>query len=562
MATQAAAEHLSNCDDCRGCFAGLSEAQLELMRPMVEVARERGIDKLIVCPTPYWSFWKNCYQGKVLGEEYYPAWRDSDLMDGVQVYHCTVRGEKVREVQQAGLRNYIYWYNGAYEYYRCTPANKRIGGLWGGFAELSHGWYLYRWSDDEGVVPLDDCYDTLRELPSLTQHAWLCGGGDFSWALWGSYTWDADRFDPAKAEALLVDTLFGEGAAEDYARWKQAVRRNLPHLLGVPRAVQPDQRAAVVSTFLSDAREAGDAASAFASSPGEGIMPRDDCAKRMIASAGTLDERARLAESDTCKVTIGSVTQRQAGEATYRDRDLELSTFWLRFSPRYSQTEEPDGLLHRSQWHMGSGLGMKGPSHRNWFDAGFIDVLIDGKSLDSTTPTFEAVRGQSGEDLLATWDTEQGKAIMRLSLFEGGLRVDADIQDAGEAEIAVQLIAIPGAGVGDWQDMDKAVVTLSGETAHGQPVKLAPGEDWLFWMDRYYDVPRESAEGPCAAVFAAPVPQVECDNAYYVVKTLATYPPGTKQFSLAIWDLHGQKNAESLQRFKAQLPRIRQGFNR
>ena len=38
------------------------------MRPMVEVARERGVQRLIVCPTPYYRGWQDSYNHKLRGE--------------------------------------------------------------------------------------------------------------------------------------------------------------------------------------------------------------------------------------------------------------------------------------------------------------------------------------------------------------------------------------------------------------------------------------------------------------------------------------------------------------
>lgn len=94
--------------------------------------------------------------------------------------------------------------------------------------------------------------------------------------------------------------------------------------------------------------------------------------------------------------------------------------------------------------------------------------------------------------------------------------------------------------------MNKYVATPSGETAHGTPVKLQPGERWLFLADRTYDIPHENAEGPCAVLFGDPLPAVQCDNGSYVVQVDGVYPAETKRFSLVVWDFHGLKNAEGL----------------
>ena len=111
----------------------------------------------------------------------------------------------------------------------------------------------------------------------------------------------------------------------------------------------------------------------------------------------------------------------------------------------------------------------------------------------------------------------------------------------------MRLFAIPGAGQGDWPDMDKYVVTPAGETPHGTPVTLRPGDDWLFLADRTYDLPHEHAEGPCAvllrpAAAGGPLRQRLVRRA----GGCATTRPGTRQFSLTVWDFHGLSNDEGL----------------
>ena len=109
--------------------------------------------------------------------------------------------------------------------------------------------------------------------------------------------------------------------------------------------------------------------------------------------------------------------------------------------------------------------------------------------------------------------------------------------------------------MGEWPDLNRYVVTAAGETPHGTPVTLRPGDDWLLLADRTYDVPHEHAEGPCAVRFGQPVPAVRCDNGSYVVQIDADYPPASRQFSLTVWDFHGQPNAAALAGFKALVSR-------
>ena len=52
-------------------------------------------------------------------------------MKGVQVYHCLLREQELAEVQQAGLRNFIYWYNGNRDYEACVPERAARAGALG-----------------------------------------------------------------------------------------------------------------------------------------------------------------------------------------------------------------------------------------------------------------------------------------------------------------------------------------------------------------------------------------------------------------------------------------------
>ena len=566
--TRQAAEHTTTCELCKGRFAGLAQAQLELMRPMLEVARKRGVSDLIVCPTPYYDDWRTSrgmYGGKLDGEAYYAVWRDAQIMDGVQVFHCLLRGEKLAEVQQAGLRNYIYWYNDTRAYSSVSPGGKRVEGMWGGFTQLAFGWYCHRWDTARGPVPLDDTYDAFRRLPELTQHAWLCGGGDYPWAIWGCYCWDADRFAPDRAERSLVAALYGAQAEGHYQTWKRGVRQWLPMLLA-PRAVTASpEREAVLARLQADEQSLSTAAGAFEQAVGQGMgvapsRDRDQTASRMVATARAMAQTARSAALGKARVTVGPMTTAKLAEGVRRERRIELGDFWTRFILRHSQTEDPDGTLHRSQWHFGSGLGMLGPSYRNWYDAGFIDVLIDGKSLDSCTPTFEVASDERGDALLAIWQTDQGTVRLGFSPWEGGLRITGTVAAEGAPKLSVQLFAIPGAGWGDRADMDKYVVTASGQTAHSTPVALGEGGDWLFLADRTYDVPHGDAEGPCAVLFGDPLPAIRCDNGSYVVQIDADYPDATHTLDIVVWDLHGQKNAVALEQLQARLEYLRKAL--
>lgn len=549
-------DHPTECELCSQRFDGLAEVQLELMRPMIEVARERRVQQMIVCPTPYWRRWRDRYGERLDGERYFRTWGNAELLDGVGIYHCLVRPGELAELREAGLRNYVYWYNGVYHYERLSPGRDLPHNLWGGLPEPHFGWYLTTWDDERGIVPDDDAISALRRLPTQTRRAWLCGGGTDKIALWGTYCWRPEALDPAELSRSIVRCLYGDATWEPYRRWRDLVRSWLPRLLHPPAVITDEQREALNVRLLADAAAALDAAQEFADITHAAEAEADpehraSVASRMHDSATMLRE---LATRTAPQVEMEPLSTRQSGEATRYERKITLGTAWRRFLLRHAQEEEPDGSLHRVQYHFGSGLGMLAPSHRNWYDAGFIDVVLDGHSLSEYRPQFAEVPVDDGEQLEATWETQAGTVRLRMTMFaDGGLRIDGAIEGAEQAAPTVKLFAIPSAGEGGWEDMDRYVVTASGRTPHGEPVTLGPGERWIFFADATYDVPHEHAEGPCAVLFGSDAPEATTDNARYVVTTDAAYPAGTGRFRLVVWDLHGMRNAQGLERFRSRL---------
>ena len=561
--TREAATHAEHCDLCRGRYSDLGAVQLALLQPVLDVARERQVTRLIVCPTPYFEGWQT-YYGGLDGLAYFHTWGGALQLADVQQYFCQFRRSEIEAVKRAGLRSFVYWYNGLYEYASQAPATVQALDLWGGFSQLAWGWYASRWDPRRGVVPRDDTVAAFRALPGLTQHAWLCGGGDWNFALWGSYCWDAARYDPEQYENALLAALFGPQASEAYGRWRGQVRPWLARLGGRSLPQSDELRTAMADDLQRSAQATAAAATDFRAAAvgasAAGVAPagmRDTTADRLLQAADRLAALSSAAQTQRIAAEVGSVSGSPGGDAVVREQKLKLGDFWTTFQLRHSQTREADGSVHRTQWHFGSGLGMTGPSYRNWYDAGFIDLLLEDQSLDSATPTFEVIESLSGQGLLGTWPTAKGKVTLRFGLLEAGLRVDGEITPVGEPGVTVRLFAIPSAGSGDWSDMDKFTVTEAGETVHGTPLDLPEGADWLFLGDRTYDVPHERAEGPCAVLFGPPLPAVYSDGGSYVVQVDARYRAGTHRFSLLLWDFSGLSNAEGLAELKRRLPAAR-----
>lgn len=556
-------EHAVRCRQCKGRYKTLAGVQLGLLRPMLEVGRKRGAQRFIVCPTPYYERWKSSYHGKLDGCAYFRQWRQAPELADVAVYHCLIRSSRLREVFECGLRNYVYWYNGLRPYFSYAPGWRGPEGTWGGLSDLAYGWYLCRWEGAKGLQPTADANQALRELPKLTRRAWLCGGGWFQWALWGTYLWAADRMDAPDLRRLAIARYYGADAARAYVQWEAAVRPWLARMVSPDFAEAMPRPQAIAQGMKAAAEEAsrfaGEFQRAAAASPGAAAMVdalgRD--AKAMSDTAKRLAEEARAVAAGEVRVEIGKPeTKTLAGGAKCSETRISLQRGLFRYLLRYSQTVEPDGRKHRSRWHFGAGLGMLAPSLRNWYDAGFFDLLLNGRSLDGWTPVIEDVEREGGRCLGLRWDTDVATVTVYMwPRGDGGLEIEGAWEPRGEVEAArVELYAIPGAGWGAWEDMDKAVVTPSGEFRHGKPVVLKPGERWIFLLDHTYDIPHEHAEGPCAVVFLDPLPErIETDNGSYVVKVSAGISVQERKFHMVVYDFHGFRNADALEFFRRKL---------
>ncbi len=567
--TQEQVDHPRDCELCRERYPTLAGGQLALMRPMLEVGRARGVERFIVCPTPYYAHWKKSY-GDLDGCAYFGEWGAAEELARVGVYHCLVRRSRLQEVVDCGLRDYVYWFNGLRDFFADAPGGRGLAGTWGGLSDLAYSWYLSHWDGARGSVADEDAYDALRELPSLTRSAWLCGGGWFPWALWGAYLWDADRLDAGALRRATIGRCYGPEAAEAYLRWEDAARPALARMLTFHLSEALTRGPELVRGLQQAAEAARGAAGAFgevvarrAEDGGpdpRGLVPPEEAegvASRMSSTAETLAREAEGLAAGRCSVAIGATETTKLPEgAVRRETRVQLRRGLITYGLRYSQTEEPDGTRHRSQWHFGSGLGMTGPSYRNWYDAGFLDVVVNGRSLDAYTPAFSTVTHEGVERLQATWAADAAEVVLVLApRLDGGLEIEGRLVSRREiAGVRLDLFAIPGAGEGDWEDMDKAVITPSGVFQHGEAVTLKDGERWLFFLDRAYDVPRERAEGPCAAVLVEPAgAEITTDNGSYVVTTRAELGAECRGFRVVVYDFHGMGNEQGLEYLRGRI---------
>jgi len=549
--------HPHTCPKCRKRFGDLAGSQAFWIERMTAIAERRGIHRLLMCPTPYYRGWQKTAGGKLDGIAYFARLGPVCARLGVDMYFCPYRAKAVAEVAAAGLRNFVWWYNGAYPLERVGGRGRFDSGLWGGFQELEFGWYNTEWDPERGVVPKPDVDEALRTLPARTRSAWLCAGGHVPWALWGIYTWDPVQYAAESARRTVITAVLGTAAS--YEKWEEIVRKWMTaSAKGGAR-----WRSVAAERTLLDAMErdiaVANRAVRAAARPEHALVDAEAVqgyVKHMRQSVDRL--RARLDMGRTGKVTldVGSVHTRTTGDGKRFDRDIVLSSFDTRYQLHYAIEGKPDAW-RRCRWHFGSGLGMKAPSNRNWYDAGFIDVLIGEQSLDTARAAFEKVPGSR---IRGTWKTAAGTVTLTFHLRpDRGLAVRGSVALADTAKrspVTVRLWCIPGAGWGSWKDMDNWITTPVRTVQHDRTVSLdLAREPWTLFYDKTYDIPHKHAEGPAGLLLdSANLAAAEVHLVDYVVDTTLRLKPGADTFALVLWDFHGAKNADVLAAWRANPP--------
>ena len=550
--------HPRTCPKCHEQFGDLAGSQAFWLERMAAIARRHGVERLLMCPTPYYRGWQSTAGGALDGVAYYARLGPVCERLGVDMYFCPYRSAAVADAVAAGLRRFVWWYNGAYPLERVGGKGRFASGMWGGFQELEFGWYNTQWDPVRGVIVKSDVNDALRTLPGRTRSAWLCAGGQVPWALWGIYTWSPERYDAKAARAATLRAVLG--TEEAYNTWEGIVRKWMTiSAKGGARWRSPAAERTLLDEMERDLAVAEKAVQ-HAAAPDQALVDPDTIqgiVKRMQASVDRL--RVQLDQGRTGKVTVelGKPASRAVGDGKRFDQDMALSTFDTRYQLHYAIEGKP-GAWHRCQWHFGSGLGMKAPSNRNWYDAGFVDVLRGNHSLDAARASFEKV---GDHRIRGIWKTAEGTVSLTFHLRpDRGLAMQGKLVPASSAKalpVAVKLWCIPGAGWGSWKDMDNRLATPTRTVQHDRTVALdLEHEPWILLYDQTYDIPHPHAEGPAGLLLDPEhLAAVEVNLTNYVVDLTLRLKPGADAFSLVLWDFHGAKNADVLAAWRTNPPR-------
>ncbi len=559
-----AVEHPKTCPACKARFHDLAGSQAFWMKRMAAIARRHGITRLLMCPTPYYRGWPRAAGGRIDGVAYFARLGPVCSRLGVDMFFCPYRPEAVSRVVAAGLRRFVWWYNGDYPLERVARGRLAMPGVWAGFQNLEFGWYNTRWDARRGIVVLPDVRSALRTLPARTRSAWLCAGGSFPWALWGIYTWAPERYNPQTARRAAITAMLG--AWRDYETWERIVRDWLSVPVSRRLAAGPRTAAAkkaVLDRLAADIAAATRAAAA-AAHPKTALASAKTVRETTARMQKSVQELQKLYEQGRSGRTIVQVHPAKKSHREHGvriDQIFTLQSFETTYTLRYAVIQEKNGSCHRCKWHFGSGLGMPGPSNRNWYDAGFIDVLVGGHSLDETRAAFTR---PSPERLCAAWKTPRGAVVLAFHLRpDAGLDIEGTFTPvpalaAKPPAVQVKLWCIPGAGWGSWKDMDKWMATAARKLEHPRNIRIDPArEPWILFYDKTYDVPRPHAEGPAGLLLDPEnIGPATIALGNYIVEITLPLKPGHTRFHLAVWDFHGAKNADVLAAWHAHPPAL------
>jgi len=547
--------HAKLCPKCSKRFKDLADIQIFWLDRMVKTGRKSGIKNYLVGPTPYLADLSSHVPGGFDTLGYFKKLGAFCAANNISIYHCAAREKTIGPVLNAGVTRYAWWYNGVWPLRNIVGEScKRLPGGYYGFSRLDWGWEMVEWTAGAGLRARSDALDTLRGLPKLTREAWLCGSDP---AQWGMYLWRPSRADPGRIFRRSVEARLGPEAFGPYMQWQEPVQRwamrcNAGKVEPGPPSENPDSMAKALER---DARQAATAAQRLKAMTGpivqqgnRGGQRRDDVLKMMAAEAKKLSDLANRLRRGGVRVSRGYELAIPRRGIFKLQRDMTVSTPWVAYTLRYCSYKERDGSYRRGAGHSGCDLGMPGPSAQNWYSSGFMDVELDGHSLDATHAEWAKVKTEDGRAALeGTWKTPRGTVRIVLTVArDKGLEIIGRLGDDVTAKkVVVPLLAYPAT----YQVPDKARRLVTAKRTVKAPAKCdldRVSENVVVLYDANYDVPHPKASGPCALRFEPGKPRhARVDLGTYGVRINLNYS-GARSFRVFLYDYAGCTNAEVL----------------
>jgi len=213
----AALNHYKTCPKCKNKLHSLAEIQVEFLKIMVEVAQKYHIDKnkLIMCPTPYRSWWIDKYK---LPHNYFEVISSEPALKDVKIFHTDLYYDVIKSLEKIGLKRYIWWNNGLW------TTTSFYGKVYVGIPRIGLSWNCFR-NDNKirGPVVLTKAMLELYHLPELTKDVYPAPTGDVGGeALGGIYSWYPQAYcvNEEGARRCVVENLLGLCAYPIYKIWE------------------------------------------------------------------------------------------------------------------------------------------------------------------------------------------------------------------------------------------------------------------------------------------------------------------------------------------------------
>lgn len=231
------------------------------------------------------------------------------------------------------------------------------------------------------------------------------------------------------------------------------------------------------------------------------------------------------------------------------------------------------GLSYHGYWETnGNGvrpspegyIGMPSPSSANWYGGGFINVLINGKSLGNVRPnTLRIVEHDERGVVEMLWTPPEGQVRLRFMLLpeKDYLLCELALQPKEEIKkLELALNCFPSFFT-SWNKRDgwRQVVGPVTTTEQGNQATLDGAKDyWLLYQDTVFDAAKEKdSMGPCGLVFLPEqVTTARLNVTNYPVGTVLSIKPEVRKVRLAFWDFNRKPNAEALSELRKLEPAV------
>jgi len=531
----------------------LADYQIFWMKRMVRIGRKHGVKSFVMCPTPYHP---NLAVGVPDGfdsEGYFRKIGPFCAKNGIRVYHCAVRKSTVEPLLRYGVKDYIWWYNGVRDLRDVAKSSggKTLPEGYYGLPKLEFGNEMAAWIPGKGVALRKDTLATLQQLPQRTREAWLCGSDRLDW---GTYMWRPSRLNLAVNARNGIDAIMGEDSYADYIRWETVVQkwaqRSAQKVTPGKEFSQSRKALKGLERDFTSASEAIKRLKAKKDAPTISEARKRSALSSMNSQLRALGKMLKDLREARPTAHLTSERKRPGKEdGTRLTRWITLANPQVTYACRYVIIQrKKDGTFHRAKWHFGAGLGMKAPSLRNWYDAGFIDVQLDDNSLETTRAEWSEVKTSKGIPAAkGVWKTPWGTVTMLLSATDDkGLRITGHLDKSSKArQMKVILWTLPATG--NEEKMSKKITTALRTESAIQIIELnTRGENNIVFYDKNYDVPKAKATGPCALAFKAGGPdRAKIDITNFIVTIRLDYS-SKKKFDLVIYDYAACTNAEVL----------------